>query len=87
MLGTFVRCFIFGKYTYRGKKHSVDFFFIYTIYLRSLQFFSFDINVKSKIFYKQSFLLLFIFPFHLHHFLVNYVMPHVYGIIRRLNDC
>ena len=48
MLGTFVRCFIFGKYTYREKKHSVDFFlftqFIYAVY----SFFSFDINVKQQ---------------------------------------
>lgn len=48
MLGTFVRCFIFGKYTYREKNILLIFFlftqFIYAVY----SFFSFDINVKQR---------------------------------------
>lgn len=48
MLGTFVRCFIFGKYTYREKNILLIFYlftqFIYAVY----SFFSFDINVKQR---------------------------------------
>lgn len=49
MLGTFVRCFIFGKYTYREKKTFCWFFiYLHNLFTQFIVFFSFDINVKQR---------------------------------------
>ena len=48
MLGTFVRCFIFGKDTYREKNILLIFFYSHNLFTQFIVFFSFDINVKQR---------------------------------------